>query len=231
MGTVTRMELRKISELHPYEHNAKLHPPEQIETLRRSFREFGMIVPVGIDGQDRVIYGHGRLLAAQAEGWDQVPTVTVEDLSEDQRRAFIHADNLLGETGYDKDTLRSEAQALRAAGFDVTLVGFEAAGIKLETVEAQLQDVTEDDCDAEIPEEPKTKRGDLWQLGDHVLMCGDSADKSDLSKLLDTSTPPQFGVHGSSLWRGNRRQKQDAAGGHRQGQLDHREHHRRHAAA
>ena len=192
MGTVTRMELRKISELHPYEHNAKLHPPEQIEALRRSFREFGMIVPVGIDGQDRVIYGHGRLLAAQAEGWDQVPTVTVEDLSEDQRRAFIHADNLLGETGYDKDTLRSEAQALRAAGFDVTLVGFEAAGIKLETVEAQLQDVTEDDCDAEIPEEPKTKRGDLWQLGDHVLMCGDSADKADLSKLLDTSTPPNL---------------------------------------
>lgn len=192
MGTVTRMELRKISELHPYEHNAKLHPPEQIEALRRSFREFGMIVPVGIDGQDRVIYGHGRLLAAQAEGWDQVPTVTVEDLSEDQRRAFIHADNLLSETGYDKDTLRSEAQALQAAGFDVTLVGFEAAGIKLETVEAQLQDVTEDDCNAEIPEEPKSKRGDLWQLGDHVLMCGDSADKADLTKLLDTSTPPNL---------------------------------------
>ena len=136
MGTVTRMELRKISELHPYEHNAKLHPPEQIEALRRSFREFGMIVPVGIDGQDRVIYGHGRLLAAQAEGWDQVPTVTVEDLSEDQRKAFIHADNLLGETGYDKDTLRSEAQALQAAGFDVTLVGFEAAGIRLGDAEA-----------------------------------------------------------------------------------------------
>ena len=131
MGTVTRMELRKIDELHPYEHNAKLHPPEQIEKLRRSFREFGMIVPVGIDSQDRVIYGHGRLLAAQAEGWTEVPTVTVEDLSEDQRRAFVHADNLLSETGYDKDTLRSEAQALQAAGFDVTLVGFEAAGIKL----------------------------------------------------------------------------------------------------
>lgn len=191
MGTVTRMELRKISELHPYEHNAKLHPPEQIEKLRRSFREFGMIVPVGIDGQDRVIYGHGRLLAAQAEGWAEVPTVTITDLTEDQRRAFIHADNLLGETGYDKDVLRSEAQALRAAGFDVTLVGFEAAGIKLETVEAQLEDVTEDDA-GEVPKEPRTKRGELWQLGDHVLMCGDSSRKEDLSKLLDTSTPPNL---------------------------------------
>ena len=192
MGTVTRMELRKISELHPYEHNAKLHPPEQIEKLRRSFREFGMIVPVGIDGQDRVIYGHGRLLAAQAEGWAEVPTVTITDLTEDQRRAFIHADNLLGETGYDKDVLRSEAQALRAAGFDVTLVGFEAAGIKLETTEAQLEEVTEDDA-GEVPKEPRTKRGELWQLGDHVLMCGDSASKEDLSKLLVTSTPP-YGV-------------------------------------
>ena len=210
MGTVTRMELRKISELHPYEHNAKLHPPEQIEKLRRSFREFGMIVPVGIDGQDRVIYGHGRLLAAQAEGWAEVPTVTITDLTEDQRRAFIHADNLLGETGYDKDVLRSEAQALRAAGFDVTLVGFEAAGIKLETTEAQLEEVTEGDA-GEVPKEPRTKRGELWQLGDHVLMCGDSASKEDLSKLLVTSTPPQFGVHGSALWRGHRGQEQDAA--------------------
>ena len=130
-----------------------------------------MIVPVGIDSQDRVIYGHGRLLAAQAEGWAEVPTVTVTDLTEDQRRAFIHADNLLGETGYDKDVLRSEAQALRAAGFDVTLVGFEAAGIKLETIEAQLQDVTEDDVADEVPKEPRTKRGELWQLGDHVLMA------------------------------------------------------------
>ena len=136
MGTVTRMELRKISELHPYEHNAKLHPPEQIENLRRSFREFGMIVPVGIDSQDRVIYGHGRLLAAQAEGWTEIPTVTVEDLTEEQRQAFVHADNLLGETGYDKDILRSEMQALQAAGFDVTLVGFDAAGIVFEGIEA-----------------------------------------------------------------------------------------------
>lgn len=200
MGTVTRMELRKISELHPYEHNAKLHPPEQIEKLRRSFREFGMIVPVGIDSQDRVVYEHGRLLAAQAEGWDQVPTVTVEDLTEEQRRAFIHADNLLGETGYDKDVLHSEAQALRAAGFDVTLVGFDAAGIKLETVEAQLEDVTEDEA-GEVPTEPKTKRGELWQLGDHVLMCGDSTSKDDMQHLLSDGnrpllvfTDPPYGV-------------------------------------
>ena len=189
MGTLKAMGLRKIADLHPYENNAKLHPPEQIEKLRRSFREFGMIVPIGIDDQDRVIYGHGRLMAAKAEGWTEVPTVTITDLTEEQRVAFIHADNLLGETGYDKDVLRSEAQALQAAGFDVTLVGFDAAGIKLETTEAQLEEVKEDDA-GEVPKEPRTKRGELWQLGDHVLMCGDSASKEDLSKLLVTSTPP-----------------------------------------
>lgn len=136
MGTVTRMELRKVTDLHPYEHNAKLHPAEQIEKLRRSFREFGMIVPIGIDSQDRVIYGHGRLLAAQAEGWDEVPTVTVEDLTDEQRAAFVHADNLLGETGYDKDMLKAEAKALKMAGFDVTIIGFDAAGIALNGIEA-----------------------------------------------------------------------------------------------
>ena len=131
MGTVTRMELRKISELRPYANNAKLHPPEQIEKLRASFREFGMIVPIGIDSQGNVVYGHGRLMAAQAEGWETVPTVTIENLTEEQRRAFVHADNLLGETGYDKDLLRAEAQALQAAGFQVELIGFDACGIKL----------------------------------------------------------------------------------------------------
>lgn len=131
MGTITRMEPRKVADLHPYEHNAKLHPPEQIEKLRASFREFGMIVPIGIDSQDRVIYGHGRLMAAQAEGWETVPTITIEDLSEEQRQAFIHADNLLGETGYDKEILKSEMLALQAAGFEVTLVGFDAAGIQI----------------------------------------------------------------------------------------------------
>ena len=191
MGTVTRMELRKIDELLPYENNAKLHPPEQIEKLRRSFREFGMIVPVGIDAQSRVLYGHGRLLAARAEGWTEIPTVTVEDLTEEQRRAFIHADNLLGETGYDKDLLRSEAQALQAAGFDITLVGFDAAGIQLQSIEAQLGEIEEaDDLDAE--EAPaRVRRGQIWQLGDHRLMCGDSTNAEELKQLVQT-TPPNF---------------------------------------
>ena len=191
MGSVSKMELRRIDELHPYENNAKLHPPEQIEKLRRSFREFGMIVPVGIDAQDRVVYGHGRILAAQAEGWTDVLTVTIEDLSEEQRQAFVHADNLLSETGYDTELLRREAQALQAAGFDISLVGFDAAGIQLETIEAQLEEIQEaDDLDTEdLP--TRVQRGQRWKLGDHILMCGDSTNLEELRQLV-TSTPPQF---------------------------------------
>lgn len=191
MGTVTRMELRKIDELHPYERNAKLHPPEQIEKLRKSFREFGMIVPVGIDDQDRVVYGHGRILAAQAEGWTEVPTVTITDLSEEQRQAFVHADNLLSETGYDTEILRSEAQALQAAGFDISLIGFDAAGIQLESIETQLENIQEaDDLDQENAP-ARVQRGQIWQLGEHRLMCGDSTNFAELKQLV-SSTPPQF---------------------------------------
>ena len=200
MGRVTRMELRKIDELHPYEHNAKLHPEEQIEKLRRSFREFGMIVPVGIDDQDRVVYGHGRILAAKAEGWTEVPTVMITDLTDEQRQAFVHADNLLSETGYDTEILRSEAQALQAAGFDISLIGFDAAGIQLETIEAQLEGVDEADEIDETKIQTKVQRGERWQLGEHVLMCGDSTSSDDITKLMHGDKPsfvftdPPYGV-------------------------------------
>ena len=202
MGTVTKMELRKVDELRPYENNAKLHPPEQIEKLRKSFREFGMIVPIGIDNQDRVIYGHGRLMAAKAEGWAEVPTITIEDLSDEQRAAFVHADNLLGETGYDKETLLSEARALHEAGFDVSIVGFDAAGIDLAEIVTTLSPppLTEDDYEPELPEEPVAQRGQRWQLGEHVLMCGDSTSQEDMAKLMDGEKPllvftdPPYGV-------------------------------------
>lgn len=205
MGRVTSMELRRIDELHPYERNAKLHPPEQIQKLRKSFREFGMIVPVGIDAQDRVVYGHGRLLAAQAEGWTEIPTVTIEELSEEQRQAFVHADNLLSETGYDTEILRSEAQALQAAGFDISLIGFDAAGIQLESIETQLESIQEAD-DIDQDEAPaRVQRGQRWQLGDHILMCGDSSNLENLQQLVTSTPPPQFCVHRPSLWSGDRR--------------------------
>ena len=126
-----RLEYRKIDELIPYEHNAKLHPPEQIAKLVRSFDEFGRIVPAGIDAQGNLIFGHGRILAARERGDKDFPCVVIDHLSETQRRAFVHADNLLAESGTDAEILRGEMIALQAAGFDISLTGFDPAGLQL----------------------------------------------------------------------------------------------------
>ena len=126
-----RLEYRKIDELIPYEHNAKLHPPEQIRKLVRSFDEFGRIVPAGIDAEGHLIFGHGRILAARERGDTDFPCVIIDHLSEDQRRAFVHADNLLAESETDEEILRGEMIALQAAGFDISLTGFDPAGLQL----------------------------------------------------------------------------------------------------
>ena len=106
---------RKIDELIPYEHNAKLHPQEQIDKLVGSFDEFGRIVPAGIDRDGHLIYGHGRILAARQRGDTDFPCIEIDGLSDTQRRAFVHADNLLAESGTDEEILRAEMQALQAA--------------------------------------------------------------------------------------------------------------------
>ena len=122
---------RKIDELIPYEHNAKLHPQEQIDRLVGSFDEFGRIVPAGIDRDGNLIYGHGRILAARQRGDTDFPCIEIDGLSDVQRRAFVHADNLLAESPTDADVLRREMQALAAAGFDVSITGFDAEGIRI----------------------------------------------------------------------------------------------------
>ena len=129
-----RLVWRKIDELIPYEHNAKLHPQEQLDKLVGSFDEFGRIVPAGIDRDGNLIYGHGRILAARQRGDTDFPCIEIDGLSETQRRAFVHADNLLAQSGTDEAVLRAEMQALADAGFDVALTGFDPAGLKLDGV-------------------------------------------------------------------------------------------------
>ena len=122
---------RKIDELIPYEGNAKLHPQEQLDRLVGSFDEFGRIVPAGIDKDGNLIYGHGRILAARQRGDTDFPCIEIDGLSDVQRRAFVHADNLLAESPTDADVLRREMQALAAAGFDVKITGFDPEGIRI----------------------------------------------------------------------------------------------------
>lgn len=192
-----RLVWRKIDELIPYSGNAKLHPQEQIDRLVDSFDQFGRIVPAGIDAAGNLIYGHGRILAARQRGDTEFPCIEIDGLSEIQRRAFVHADNLLAQSPTDEAVLRGEMQALAAAGFDIRLTGYADAAIILDPP----PEVKEDDVDLVLPETPKTSRGQLWQLGDHFLFCGDATSVNDVQACMGGGTG-RPSSHGPSLWRG-----------------------------
>ena len=198
MAKIAKLQEVAVSKLRPYEQNAKIHGPEQIEKLKRSIQEFGFLTPCLIDKDYNLIAGHGRVMAAQELGIENVPCVFINDLSETQRRAYILADNRLGELGeWDMDLVNAELDELAGAGFEVELTGFDWDST------AKI-DAFEDDYDAEGEEaaalEPTTKPGDIWQLGDHRLMCGDSTSREDMDRLFDGElvdmvfTDPPYGV-------------------------------------
>lgn len=182
MRTTTKLEMRRVADLIPYARNAREHSDDQVQQLRASLREFGFVAPLLIDTQGNIIAGHGRLLAAKAEGMEEVPCVLVEHLTDTQRRAYILADNRLAEqASWNEDLVSLELQELKDAGFDFSLTGFDESDIILE----DSTDVQEDDYDPEIPAEPKSRRGQIYQLGRHRLMCGDATDAADVMALMD----------------------------------------------
>lgn len=198
MNTVTKLEMHDINALVPYAQNARTHSPEQVAQLRGSLREFGFVAPVLIDADGNIIAGHGRVLAAKAEGFAEVPCVLVEHLSDLQRKAYILADNRLAEAaGWDKELVSMELETLREAGFDVNLTGFSENDIILD----EMSDLTEDDFEVQLPAEPKSKRGEIYQLGNHRLMCGDATSEADVNALMDGAiadlllTDPPYNVN------------------------------------
>lgn len=193
----------RIDELIPYENNAKIHGPDQIEQLRRSLREFGFVSPVLIDEDNNLIAGHGRVEAARAEGMTEVPYVTVSDLTEAQRRAYIIADNRLAETGeWDAARLKFEMEELSSLSFDTSLTGFTMDNIPLLSGDepAGGPEAQEDDYDGSVPEETAVRDGDLWKLGRHRLMVGSTSSKKSVERLMNgvkanmVFTDPPYGV-------------------------------------
>lgn len=193
----------RVDELIPYENNAKIHGPDQIEQLRRSLREFGFVSPVLIDEDKNLIAGHGRVEAARAEGMTEVPYVLVSELSEAQRRAYIIADNRLTEAGvWDAGRLKLEMQELQALEFDTDLTGFAMAEIiSLAGDEPESEpEAHEDDYDGSVPEETSVRDGDLWKLGRHRLMVGSTSSKKSVERLMNgvkanmVFTDPPYGV-------------------------------------
>ena len=173
-----------VSELIPYVNNSRTHSDEQVAQIAASIKEFGWTNPILIDGDNGIIAGHGRVMAARKLGVDKVPTIQLKDLTEAQRKAYIIADNRLAlNAGWDNEMLKLEFDELKELGFDLELTGFSLDEIDaLNPVELNAGLTDEDEAPA-IPEEPKTKPGDIYQLGKHRLMCGDSCSTTDMEKL------------------------------------------------
>lgn len=184
--TTTEMQLVDIHKLIPYVNNARTHNVQQINKLRSSLREFGFINPVIIDRDFNVIAGHGRIMAAKEEGINEVPCVFVDYLTEAQKKAYILADNRMAmDAGWDEELLKVEIEALQAEDFDLSLTGFdesELAGFFDTSDDAKDDDF---DVDAELEKPPVTKSGDLWLLGNHRLLCGDSTREESYTLLMN----------------------------------------------
>jgi DNA modification methylase len=183
------MQIEKIplADLIPYVNNSRTHSDEQVAQIAASIKEFGFNNPVLIDKEDGIIAGHGRVMAARKLGLEEVPCVRLEHLTETQRKAYIIADNRLAlNAGWNEELLTIELNDLLADGFALEILGFDADELKglLDPVKP-TEGLTDEDAVPEVPEEPKTKPGDIYQLGRHRLMCGDSTSIDALEKLCD----------------------------------------------
>ncbi|HFU2456459.1 TPA: site-specific DNA-methyltransferase [Enterococcus faecium] len=201
MNTTERFEKVDIDKLVPYARNARTHSKDQVKQIQASMREFGFINPVIVDKDYNLIAGHGRILAAKEEGIKQVPCVFVEHLTEAQKRAYILADNRLAmNAGWDDEMLAVELSDLQGEEFDLDLLGFETDELdKLLNGNDDAQD-DDFDVDEELEKPAFSKTGDLWLLGRHRLVCGDSTKPETYEKLMDGKlanfvvTDPPYGV-------------------------------------
>ena len=179
------MKMVSINKLVPYVNNARTHSKEQIAKLRGSLREFGFINPVIIDKDYGIIAGHGRVLAAKEENMDQVPCVLVDYLTAAQKKAYILADNRFAmDAGWDEEMLRVEIESLQGEDFDISLTGFDEK--ELADLFGAGSDAKEDDfdVDAELQKPCFSRNGDIWHLGKHRVICGDSTLPETYQRLL-----------------------------------------------
>ena len=182
-----QVEQRKIEALIPYVNNSRTHSDEQVAQIAASVREFGWTNPILVDGQNGIIAGHGRLAAARKLGLTEVPVIVLDHLSEAQKKALVIADNkLASNAGWDDEMLRLELGDLQEMGFDATIAGFTTEELDALLSVTEITDgLTDEDDVPEAPDEPTTRLGDVWILGQHRLMCGDSTSIDAVEKLMD----------------------------------------------
>ncbi len=176
----------KVESLIPYARNSRTHSDAQVAQIAASIKEFGWTNPILIDGTNGIIAGHGRLLAARKLGYTEVPVIELENMTESQKKAYVIADNQLAmNAGWDTSMLTLELGDLKEAGFSLDILGFDPKELDTLLEPEQVDGLTDEDAVPDIPEEPVTKLGDIYQLGNHRLMCGDSTSISDMEKLCD----------------------------------------------
>lgn len=198
---------RAVADLIPYARNARQHPKKQIAQIAESIAAFGFNNPVLVDAEDRIIAGHGRVLAAEELGLESVPTILLDHLSESEQRAFILADNRIAENStWDKDLLALEMAELSELGLDTGLTGFSAAEIN-KLLSSGIESDPKEDETPDVPDEPVSHPGDLWVLGNHRVLCGDATNVENVTLLLAGAAPglmvtdPPYGVEYKAEWR------------------------------
>lgn len=178
--------VKKVADLIPYAKNSRTHSDAQVAQVAASIKEFGWTNPILIDGDNGIIAGHGRLMAARKLGMEEVPCIELDGMTENQKRAYIIADNKLAlNSGWDVELLGLELGALQEDGFDLDLIGFDADELAKLLEPEIVEGLTDEDAVPLVPEEPKTKPGDIYQLGNHRLMCGDSCNIEAVEQLTD----------------------------------------------
>jgi DNA modification methylase len=179
------VERRNIADLIPYARNSRTHSDTQVTQIAASMKEWGWTNPVLIDEDGMIIAGHGRVLAGKKLGYDEVPVMVARGWSQSQKKAYIIADNKLAlNAGWDFDLLELELKELGEDSFDLGLIGFSDDELKALLLEPN-EGLTDEDTVPDVPEIPKTVLGDVWLLGNHRLMCGDSTSIDSVKKLMD----------------------------------------------
>src|SRR3954452_13888694 len=195
-----------IDDLVPYHGNARTHSRRQIAQIAGSIERFGFLNPLLIDGTNQIIAGHGRVAAAKKLGLTSVPSLRIDHLTDDERRAYIIADNRLAEkAGWDRELLAIELQHLVQVEFETEIIGFETPEIDIILDEAKERSGADESPDDRLPNSPShgqtvSRTGDIWQLGSHRLLCGTALDPAAYPRLLDEHkaelviTAPPFNV-------------------------------------
>jgi DNA modification methylase len=186
MNPADKVEKWAINKLIPYARNARTHSDEQVGQIAASIKEWGWTTPVLVDETGGIIAGHGRTLAAQKLGMTEVPVMVAKGWSDAKKRAYVLADNKLAlNAGWDNEMLALELGEIGELGFDLDLTGFSAEEIAALTPEQIEPGLTDEDAVPEVPEQPITVLGDVWLLGKHRLMCGDSTSIDHLERLCN----------------------------------------------